>query len=127
MSSTVPGSDLESIPCMENSFTKSEQCLVGDPHDARVVAQGPRDQESCVCRVSCGKTRCWCLFLSLHTYPSSCLLLCHLVVRIDPVMISPGCIVDLIVISRRVYDRATLQYQNLERTISNPIHKYDEQ
>ena len=104
MNPTVPGSDLESIPCLENSFTKNEQSLVGDPHDARIGAQGPRDQEICVCRVSCGKARCLCLFLSLHTYPSSCLLLCHLVVRIDPVTISPGCIVDLVAISRRVND-----------------------
>ena len=39
MNSTVPGSDLESIPRLGNSFTRSEQCLVGDPHDARIVAQ----------------------------------------------------------------------------------------
>ena len=45
-----------------------------------------------------------CLFLSLHTYPSSCLLLCHSVVRIDPVTISPGCVVDLVAISPRVND-----------------------
>ena len=39
MNPTVPGSDLESIPCLGNSFTKNEQSLVGDLHDARIVAQ----------------------------------------------------------------------------------------
>ena len=41
------------------------------------------------------------LFLSLHACPSSCLLLCHLVVRNDPVTISPGCIIDPVTISHR--------------------------
>ena len=115
MNPTVPGSDLESIPCMGNSFTKNEQSLVGDLHDARIVAQGPRDQEICVCRVSCGKARCFVFFLVLaHIHPGACCL-CHSVVRIDPVTISPrcvidlvtispGCVVDLVAISRRVND-----------------------
>ena len=104
MNPTVPGGDLESIPCLGNSFTKNEQSLVGDTHDARIVAQVQEIRRLVFCRVSCGKARCLCLFLSFHTYPSSCLLLCHLVVRIDPVTISPGCIVDLVAISRQVND-----------------------
>ena len=68
MNPTVPGSDLESIP-LGNSFTKNEQSLVGDPHDARIVAQGPRDQKICVCRVSCGKARCF-VFVSVLAHTS---------------------------------------------------------
>ena len=72
--STVPGSDLESIPCLENSLTKSEQSLLGDHHDARIVAQDPRDQEICVCRVSCGKKHTVGVSFCLCTYihPRAC-------------------------------------------------------
>ena len=102
MNPTVPGGDLEFIPCFGNSFTKSEQSLAGDPHDARILAQSPGDQEICVRRVSWRKARCLCLFV-----------------------VSLG--IDLIAISCRVNDRTILQYQNPERTVSNTIHKYDEQ
>ena len=61
--------DLESIPCLGNSFTKNEQSLVGDMHDARIVAQGPRDQEICVCRVSCGKAHSF-VFVSVLAHIS---------------------------------------------------------
>ena len=91
--STVPGSDLESIPCLGNSLTKSEQSLLRDQHDARIVAQGLKMQE--IKRVvfaesRVGKTRCLVfVFCSCtHIHPRF-LLLRHLVVRIDRVAISP--------------------------------------
>ena len=78
--STVPGSDLESIPCLGNSLTKSEQSLLGDQHDARIVAKDPRDQEICVCRVSCGKNTLL-VFLSAFA---------HIFILV-PAVASPGC------------------------------------
>ena len=80
MNPTVPGTDLESIPCLGNSFTKDEQSLVGDPHDARIVICVPRDQEICVCRVSCGKARFF-VFVSV---------LAHISILVSAV-VSPGC------------------------------------
>ena len=46
MNPTVPGCDLESIPCLGNAFMKNEQSLVGDPHDVHIVAQGSRSKRS---------------------------------------------------------------------------------
>ena len=101
--STVPGSDLESIPNLGNKLTKSEQSLLRDQHDARIVAQGLKIQE--IRRVvfaesRVGKTRCLVfVFCSCTPIHPRFLLLRHLVVRIDPVAISPGCIVFPVVVS----------------------------
>ena len=80
MNPTVPGSDLEPIPFLENSFTKNEQSLVGDPHDARIVAQGSRDQE-----ILCLPSHVW--KSTLFVFVS---VLAHISILV-PAVVSPGC------------------------------------
>ena len=80
MNPTVPGSDLESNPLLRKSFTKNEQSLVGDPHDALIVAQGPRDQGD-LCLPCFVWKRMLFVFVSV---------LAHISILV-PAVLSPGC------------------------------------
>ena len=80
MNPTVPGSDLESILCLGNLFTKNEQSLVGDPHDARtVVSRFKRSGDFCLpCLV--WKSTLF-VFVSIHAHISI----------LVPAVVSTGC------------------------------------
>ena len=73
MNSTVPGSDLESIPCLGKFVPRRVNRVLSETRTMHASWLKVQEIRRFVFAESLVENRCRCLFLSLHTYPSSCL------------------------------------------------------